>query len=110
MSEESTRELLTATLQVAVPLAIREMKDWDDDIRMGYARGWGQYIAEHGDIILYRSGKKGESAKAFAVLARGLGALAYQPGGVTFLGEHFCTDHALCEAAAKAVEREELAS
>lgn len=53
----------------------------------------GQLIAERGDIILYRSKKKGETAKMMNVLTESLALLAFQPGGVTFGGMHFqaCT-------------------
>lgn len=46
----------------------------------------------------------GGSADTFNHLARGLAALAYQPGGVTFAGRHWCTDHAACESAAAEAE------
>lgn len=53
----------------------------------------GQLIAERGDIILYRSKKKGETAKMMNVLTESLALLAFQPGGVTFGAMHFqaCT-------------------
>lgn len=54
----------------------------------------GQLIAERGDVILYRSKKKGETAKMLNVLVESLSLLAFQPGGVTFGGMHFqaCTE------------------
>jgi hypothetical protein len=68
--------------------------------RIARASGLADIIASQGDIILYRGGKKGETAKAFNAMAEGLAIGAYQPGGVTFLGEHWCTDHEACLAAA----------
>ena len=43
------------------------------------------------------------AGEVFNFLARGLACAAYQPGGVTFAGLHWCADHAECEAAASAV-------
>lgn len=101
---ENTRELMTATLQVAVPLWIEQLRPLTPEQRLARAGELADIVAEHGDIILYRGSKKGETAKAFNALAEGLAIGAYQPGGVTFMGEHFCTDHALCEAAVKAAQ------
>jgi hypothetical protein len=44
----------------------------------------GKLIAERGDIIMYRSKKKGETAKMVNVLVESLAMLAFTPGGVTF--------------------------
>lgn len=51
----------------------------------------GDFVAERGDIILYRS-RKGEvrSAKGFNRLAEGIALGAYQPGGVSAYGLHWC--------------------
>lgn len=53
------------------------------------ARICSQEIAEHGDNILYRSKKKGESAVAFNRLAEGIACLVFVAGGVTIFGLHF---------------------
>jgi hypothetical protein len=91
--------LLVITLQVAVPLWIHEVAKLTQAERLAAARECGQMIAEHGDDIIYLSPRKGETARAFNALARGLACAAYQPGGVWFMGTHFCTDHSVCEAA-----------
>lgn len=49
----------------------------------------GQLIAERGDIILYKSKRKGDTAKMFAVLVESLALLAFVPGGVKFGGMRF---------------------
>jgi hypothetical protein len=98
-SDLSPAGLLTAALQVAVPMWIHDIRDWADDERLTAARGCGQTVAEHGDDILYRSPRKGKTAEAFNALARGLACAAYQPGGVRFHGTHFCTSHSACLAA-----------
>jgi hypothetical protein len=98
--------VLTATLQVAVPLEIIRLRILDDDQRQWIARTAAQEIASHGDDILFKSKRAGDTARAFNHLATGLAALAYQPGGVTFAGLHWCPDHTQCEAA-QAATREE---
>jgi hypothetical protein len=75
-------------LAVAVPMRIAEMRTLAEDDRMALAAEAGQYIAEHGDELMYRS-RKGRSAAAFNQLATGLAALAFSPGGVTFAGMKF---------------------
>ena len=84
-------EYLRIALQAAVPLHIIQLQGtpWSEMTRM--ASDVCQMIAEHGDLILFKSKKQGESAKAFNALARGVAILSYVPGGVTFLGDHWET-------------------
>lgn len=85
--------LLATTLQVAVPMHV------DDIIRQGLsfeqmrtlAQESAQIVAEKGDIILYRSTKKGETAAAFNALARGIAILSFQVGGVLAFGSRYTT-------------------
>jgi hypothetical protein len=65
--------LLPGLLATAVPLEISRMRAMGEAERSALARECGQYLAEHGDDVLYRSRRKGGSAKAFAALARGAG-------------------------------------
>lgn len=70
-----------------MPLWIDRLKDRPVDYLIERARECGQVIAEKGDIIQFRSKKKGETARAFDALAQGLACAALVvPGGVTFLG------------------------
>lgn len=85
--------LLADCLEAAVPLHIWVMKDWSPEARMWTGRDMADYISAHGDVILYRGHKQGESGRAFNALAKGLAAAAYQPGGVTFHGLHWCAAH-----------------
>lgn len=85
----SNDDLLAISLSAAVPLWIEELRKLTDEERLVLAREAGQIIAEKGDIIQYRSKKKGETAKAFNALAKGLAICAFQPGGVNFRGMHF---------------------
>jgi len=83
------KELLQATLSVAVPLWIEELRKLPESTRLQIAHDAAQVIAEKGDIILYRSKKKGETAAAFNALAKGIAALAFIPGGVRIFDLHF---------------------
>lgn len=84
--------LLTITLQAAVPLHILELQKIPLGEVMRIARECGQVVAEKGDVIQFK-GKKGETAKAFNQLARGIACLAFAPGGVRFMGLHFEAEH-----------------
>ena len=55
-------------------------------------------IACKGDVLMY-GGKRGEAAQAFGHLARAVAVGALLPGGITFAGRHWCTDHAACRTA-----------
>lgn len=85
----STEDLLHASLAAAVPLWIEELRQLPAEEIIRRRRLCVDAIAHKGDLILYRSRKKGESAAAFNRLAEGLACLAFAPGGVTFLGMHF---------------------
>lgn len=87
--EERTRELLKISLLCAVPLWIGRVRRWPIERRVERARAAAQIIAEKGDVLMFRAGKKGESAEAFNRLAESLACLSFNPGGVTFLGVHF---------------------
>jgi hypothetical protein len=63
-------------------------------------------VASKGDILQFRSKKAGETAEVFNHLAKGLTALAHQPGGVTAFGRHWCVDHQQCLDAQAGIHRE----
>lgn len=90
MTESPNAELLRISLSAAVPIWILQLQrvSSPEDIIKRASR-CGQIIAEKGDIIQFRSKKKGESAMAFNALAEGLACLAFAPGGVDFMGMHF---------------------
>lgn len=50
-------------------------------------------IASHGDDLLYRSKKRGDTAKAFNALAESIAALSFAPGGVSAFGSHWESRH-----------------
>jgi hypothetical protein len=84
----ATHVLLAATLELAVPLCIADLRaaggPREEDRER--ARRFADELASHGDELLYRSREKGGSAALFAELARALAVLAWQPGGVRFAG------------------------
>ena len=85
--------LLAISLSAAVPLRIMEFqaRPWAE--LKAVALEASQVIAEKGDIILFRGGKKGETAAAFNKLAEGIAVLAFAPGGVRAFGMHFEAKH-----------------
>lgn len=86
-------ENLACALQVAVPLRIHEIRDWTPEQRSNDA-AWVMELMRAGaagDELLYGTAV-GRPAWSFAALARGLAALAYVEGGVTFAGLHWCTE------------------
>jgi hypothetical protein len=82
-------ELMKLTLQAAVPLWVERLKHKSMSEILARARVCGEVVAEKGDIIQFKSKKKGATADAFNHLAEGLACLAFAPGGVTFLGLKF---------------------
>lgn len=92
-------DTLVIALEAAVPLHIIEMGRLTPEQRQRVALRSAGEVASRGDILQFRGGKRGETAAVFNHLARGLACLAFQPGGVTFAGHHWCTDHAVCEGA-----------
>lgn len=82
-------ELLKLTLQAAVPLWVERLQHKSIAEILERARVCGEVVAEKGDIIQFKSKKKGATADAFNHLAEGLACLAFAPGGVTFLGMKF---------------------
>ena len=88
MMESSKLSLLQATLSVAVPLRIAELRRkplseiLDPDVLSTIQRE----LAEAREEVLY-GGKAG--AKGFNALADAVARLAFVPGGVTVLGMRF---------------------
>jgi hypothetical protein len=91
----SARVLLEVLLPIAVARELERLlarggpHDLDLDWRL--KEELAMRLAEKGDVLLYRGKKKGETASAFADLARGVALLAFAPGGVSIFGFHACT-------------------
>lgn len=91
--EETTMALLQASLGCAVSLWIDKLKSvsWAE-LEQRRAR-CAEIIAHHGDNILYRSKKVGETAEAFNALAEAVAILSFVPGGVKVFGLEFKSYH-----------------
>lgn len=90
-------DLLKTMLSAAVPLWIMEFKNlpWAQVSKI--ASDAGQFIAEHGDALMYK--QKGVTKDAFNHLAKGIAALSFAPGGVKTMGMHFESRHEASESA-----------
>lgn len=80
---------LLPALAVAVPMWIETLRLESWEHVRARAVACLDIIAEHGDNILYRSVKKGDTAKAFSALAEGIAAASFVPGGITVFGQHW---------------------
>lgn len=83
-------DLLVGLLETAVMMEADNLSRmaWRDV--QGFASAAASTIGSHGDDLQF-GGK--HCAPTFAALARGLAALSFAPGGVTFLGAHWCARH-----------------
>nr|MDQ2876850.1 hypothetical protein [Actinomycetota bacterium] len=102
MTGSYENDLLPIALSAVVPLWIERVRPMTDGQRQARAAELAGIIGSRGDVILYRGSKRGETAAAFSALAEGLAIGALQPGGVTAFGQHWCTGHQACKAAAAA--------
>lgn len=82
--------LLDIMLGVAVPMWIHEIRHWSPQ-RRAEAADRCTDLTTAADVVLEPSRKEAvTTAKTFNAVAQGLACLAYTPGGVTFLGMHWC--------------------
>lgn len=101
--------VLRELLALAVPLEIERWANAEPQMRIDYAQARWEIFQPNGGrqekstarltggaALATGAGRAGEE---FTILAQVLGVMAYQPGGVTAFGQHWCTDHAVCEAA-----------
>ena len=92
-TSDVTHSHLSIALSAAVLLRIEDFKQvsWRElDARRPYLL---QMIANHGDDILYRSKRVGDSAKAFNALVEAIAILSFMPGGVKIFGTHWQSQH-----------------
>lgn len=85
--------LLPIALAAAVPLWIARLRQRGciDDLERRTALA--HLLAEHGDDILYRSAKRGDTTRAFNALAESIAMLSFAPGGVNAFGTHWVSAH-----------------
>lgn len=97
--DSSTYQLLRASLASAVSLHLIGYHSGErtpDASQANLAR-LGQMLAEHGDDILFRSKRPGDTAKAFNALAEAVATLAWSvPGGVALFGLRFIREVPYC--------------
>lgn len=84
---------MQTALEAAVPLWVMRLRSETWETLQKRCKECSQIVAEKGDIILFKSAKKGETAAAFNALAEGLAILSFCPGGVKFLDIHFENIH-----------------
>ena len=84
---------LAAFMEIAVPMAICEIQGngGPTDVDWSEARRFVSDLAEHGDVLLYGAGRKGQAADLASRLAHAVAVLSFCPGGVTTFGHHFET-------------------
>ena len=97
----SNNDLLGIALSAAVPLRIAELQELRLEVRWRRIREWTSeavdVICAKGELLMYKQKPRGGTASAFNHLARGLAALAFAEGGVTFAGWHWCAEpHLRC--------------
>lgn len=87
------KEVINPALAIMLPLAvyaeIPHMVRFSFEHRARLLEGVPELIGGQGDILQFGGGKKGEVAKVFAAVARGIAICALQPGGVTFAGTYY---------------------
>jgi hypothetical protein len=86
------RQTLRICLQAAVPLWVARLRAIPLARLLARANDLGEVIGCQGDMIEYRE-RRGKTAAAFNSLAEGIAALSFAPGGVTFLGDHWESEH-----------------
>lgn len=88
--DDQTWWLLGTALSAAVPLRVFDFyqQGGPSVVEVEEARAFGRVLAEHGDELLFRSKKQGETAELFTSLATALAILSFQPGGVPPLFGH----------------------
>lgn len=83
--------LLSTSLALAVPILIQELraKGGPNQTDWAMAHEWANELASHGDELLYKSKKKGETARLFTGTAKVIAVLAFAPGGIKLFGSHW---------------------
>lgn len=96
IADDPRNVTLVESLAFVVPLWMWELRDLTDEQRAARARRCGAEVAEKGDVLQFGSRTNGLATQVFNSLAEGIAAAAYQPGGITFAGRHWCADHRRC--------------
>jgi hypothetical protein len=93
LASSPTAVRMRTALAAAVPLWILELQNMPFEHITERAKVCSQIIAEKGDILQFGGEKTGDTAEVFNRFAEGVACLAFVPGGVTFLGDHWEAKH-----------------
>ncbi|MFJ7205600.1 hypothetical protein ACIQWR_18935 [Streptomyces sp. NPDC098789] len=92
METAAENVVLVESLRAAVPLHMMQLGSHSPEELVRIAGESATVVGSQGDVLQFRSTKRGQTAKAFNALARGLAAGALLArGGATFAGLHWCT-------------------
>ncbi|GHO55795.1 hypothetical protein [Ktedonobacter robiniae] len=82
---------LAIALSASVPLRVLGLyeRQGPNENDLGAARQVGTLLASKGDVLLFGSQVRGETAELFNQVAQALAVLSFVPGGVTCFGQHF---------------------
>ena len=83
---------LAIALSASVPLAIANLQQMDEEgfsTEFSKIAEYSQMLAEHCDDLLFRSKKKGETAKMFNMTTKAIALLSFVNGGITLFGQHW---------------------
>lgn len=86
-----SQSLLADTLQVAVPLWLMRLEQQGGPLERDWkwAREFAWVLGSEADKLLFKGGKKGETARLFNDLARAIAIMAHAPGGVKLFGHRW---------------------
>lgn len=89
--ESITGTLIQSTLEIAVPFRMLELhqRGGPSDLDWEETRAFGDVLPYAGDNLIYKSGKRGETARLMSDTIRAVAVLAFVPGGITIYGLHF---------------------
>lgn len=92
MSDDRTERLLLG-MEAMVPMSIAAIADWSEEDRQAAAVAAVDVISSGADQLGEHNARKRDlpRGRVTATIARSLAVLAYQPGGVTWAGGHWCT-------------------
>src|SRR4051812_29099235 len=93
MGDDANGALLCMMLSAAVPMWAHKLKTVPMSELIARGPMLADVIGSKGDIIQFRSKKKGETAEAFNRLAEALAIMSFFPGGVKFCGDHYEHNH-----------------
>lgn len=90
---ERVKRLLVVSLETAVPLWVERLINVPFDYLLGRSSELSNVIASQGDILQFRSEKRGETAKVFNAFAEAVAICSFVPGGIKIFGIKFEYNH-----------------